>query len=221
MMDSYSVDFLVIGAHPDDYEIGCGGTLIKLIRRGYSVAGVVLTDGSAGAQGGVEVRKAEAQKAAEMLKLSHFEWLGMEDGSLTSREDLPFILAGLIRKYRPTTVISHYFEDKHPDHSSIGESLEKSIFLAMTRSRRLPGKPHACRNALGFVVDPLHVPKSRIVVDISDTFDAKMQLLKVYESQSEVVRFLTAANQTFGALFQVKAAELFYPYTIILKELFW
>jgi len=221
MMDSYEVDFLVIGAHPDDYEIGCGGTLIKLIRKGYSVAGVVITDGSAGAQGTVEERRAEAEKAASILKLRHFEWLDLEDGTLTSREDLPFILADLIRKYRPTTIISHYFEDRHPDHTSIGESLEKSIFLAMTRSRKFLGKPHVCRNVLGFVIDPLHVPKSRIVVDISDTFDAKMQLLKAYRSQSEVVQFVPAANQIFGALFQVKAAELFYPYTIILKELPW
>ena len=95
------VDILAIGAHPDDVELGCGGTLAKLIKSGKTVAIVDLTKGELGTRGTDETRKAEAEESSKILGISHRENLGMRDGFFQNDEEHKLKVVEIIRKYQP------------------------------------------------------------------------------------------------------------------------
>jgi bacillithiol biosynthesis deacetylase BshB1 len=124
------VDFLAIGAHPDDVELGCGGTLAKLIFEGKSVAVVDLTRGELGTRGTDETRAEEAKNASEILGISHRENLGMKDGFLENSQDYQMQLVKIIRKYRPEILFCNAIEDRHPDHAKAAKLVSDACFIA-------------------------------------------------------------------------------------------
>lgn len=124
------VDILAIGAHPDDVELGCGGTLAKMISAGKSVAVVDLTKGELGTRGTDETRKAEADESSRILGISHRENLGMKDGFFRNDEQHQLEVVKIIRKYRPEILFCNAPKDRHPDHGKGAKLVSDACFLS-------------------------------------------------------------------------------------------
>jgi len=209
------VRYLFIGAHPDDIDIWAGGFLLKLRKKAdVEITSVVLTDGTAGT-GGYEVRKAEAERAAEFLNVDNFEYVGLKDGTLCMMSELPMTIAKYIRKYKPDVLLTHTSNDRHPDHAAIGRCVKDALFLATVGVEGLEYEPHACNNTLLFTSDPTRMPEKRFYVDISDVYQEKAKLINIYQSQLWVIGPYLQLNQFYGQFIGVKAAEIFEVYQYV------
>lgn len=124
------IDVLAFGAHPDDVELSCSGTLAKLISEGKSVAIVDLTKGELGTRGTDETRFQESSEAAKILGISNRENLEMKDGFLNNSEEYQMRIVKMIRKYQPEIVFANALEDRHPDHAKAAKLVADSCFLA-------------------------------------------------------------------------------------------
>ena len=124
------VDILAIGAHPDDVELGCGGTLAKLIAEGKSVAVVDLTQGELGTRGTIVTRAAEAAEASKILGLKARENLKFPDGFILNTQEYQLEIVKKIRKYQPEIVFANAIEDRHPDHAKAAKLVSDACFLA-------------------------------------------------------------------------------------------
>ena len=124
------VDILAIGAHPDDVELGCGGTLAKLISEGKKVAIVDLTQGELGTRGTNVTRAQEAASASEILGISARENLKMKDGFILNSEEYQIQIVKMIRKYQPEIVLANAVDDRHPDHAKAAKLVSDACFLS-------------------------------------------------------------------------------------------
>ena len=124
------VDVLAIGAHPDDVELGCGGTIAKLISEGKKVAIIDLTEGELGTRGTNETRAQEAATASEILGISARENLKMKDGFIINSQEYQFRIIEMIRKYQPEIVLCNAIEDRHPDHAKAAKLVSDACFLS-------------------------------------------------------------------------------------------
>lgn len=123
-------DILAIGAHPDDVELGCGGTLAKLISEGKKVTVVDLTQGELGTRGTNITRAEEAKNASEILGISMRENLKMKDGFLQNSEEYQMQIVKMIRKYQPEIVFANAIDDRHPDHAKAAKLVSDACFLS-------------------------------------------------------------------------------------------
>lgn len=180
------VDFLAIGAHPDDVELGCGGTIAKLISEGKTVAVVDLTRGEMGTRGTDETRAEEARNASEILGVSSRENLGMKDGFLINSEENQITIVKMIRKYRPEIVFANAIEDRHPDHAKAAKLISDACFLS-----GLPKVETSLNGENQEAWRPKHIfhyiqwknIKPEFVVDISDVIDKKIKACLAYKTQ--------------------------------------
>ena len=124
------VDILAIGAHPDDVELGCGGTIAKLISEGKKVAIIDLTEGELGTRGTNETRAQEAATASEILGISARENLKMKDGFIINSQEYQFRIIEMIRKYQPEIVLCNAIDDRHPDHAKAAKLVSDACFLS-------------------------------------------------------------------------------------------
>ena len=124
------VDVLAIGAHPDDVELGCGGTIAKLISEGKKVAIIDLTEGELGTRGTNETRAIEAATASEILGISARENLKMKDGFIINSQEYQFRIIEMIRKYQPEIVLCNAIDDRHPDHAKAAKLVSDACFLS-------------------------------------------------------------------------------------------
>ena len=110
-------DILIFGAHPDDIELGCGGTILNEIEKGKTVGLVDLTAGELGTRGSVEKRKQESDNASKILGVDFRINLGMKDGFIKNDENGQYEIIKLIRKYQPDIIICNAPDDRHIDHA--------------------------------------------------------------------------------------------------------
>lgn len=177
---------LAIAAHPDDVELGCAGTLIKHVQAGQSVGILDLTEGELGSRGSVELRYQESKRAAELMGISIRENARMADGFFRNDEAHQRILIPYIRYYRPDIVIANALEDRHPDHSKGGKLIADSCFLAGLRKiesswkgkAQAPWRPKRVYH----MIQDRHI-EPNFIVDISTTFEKKMEAIRAYKSQ--------------------------------------
>jgi len=175
------LDMLVFAAHPDDAEIGMGGTIVKHSRAGHSVGIVDLTYAEMSSNGNVETRQREAAKASELLGLAVRENLGMPDRGLTAAPEQIAAMVAAIRKYRPRIVFAPYFVDRHPDHIACSRMAEEAVFNAKLR-KFIPELPAWTVDQLVFYfINDAHAPQ--ILVDIGEVQEIKMNALRAYGSQ--------------------------------------
>jgi bacillithiol biosynthesis deacetylase BshB1 len=127
------LDILAFGAHPDDVELGCSGTLAKEISLGKKVGIVDLTRGELGTRGSAEIRDAEAQKAGEILGISVRENLHMRDGFFVNDEKHQLEVIKMIRKYQPDIIICNAIDDRHIDHAKGSKLVSDACFLSGLR----------------------------------------------------------------------------------------
>jgi bacillithiol biosynthesis deacetylase BshB1 len=221
------VDFLAIGAHPDDVELGCGGTLAKLIFEGKSVAVVDLTRGELGTRGTDETRAEEAKNASEILGISHRENLGMKDGFLENSQDYQMQLVKIIRKYRPEILFCNAIEDRHPDHAKAAKLVSDACFIAGLKKieTELEGNSQGVwRPKQIFHYIQWKNIKPDFVYDISAFMDKKIEACLAYKTQfydpkskepitpiatKDFLESLTYRAQDLGRLSGVNFAEGF------------
>src|SRR5438093_1106359 len=190
MNDDRPLDVLAVGAHPDDVEIACGGTLAKLVRQGYRVGIIDLTDGEPTPNSpGPEVRLAEARRAAETLGVHIRVQLDLPNRRLFDTFEARVALAKEFRKYRPRLVLG--FGDKtplaSPDHWQAMQITDAAVFYArLTKwDDYFPGLPvHTISQQLYFrlAFEPQQMSGfcSHFVTDISDTLETKVEAVRCY-----------------------------------------
>ena len=136
------LDLLAIAAHPDDVELTCGGTLLKMAHKGYKTGILDLTEGEMGTRGTRETRAKEAAAAAKILEVSWRGTLGVPDSDVQPTRQNKLRLAKVIRELRPRTVIVPYWEARHPDHYRASTLGYEGCFLAGLKRLPLEGEPY-------------------------------------------------------------------------------
>jgi len=181
------LDILVLAAHPDDTELGCGGTVAKHIHNGYSVGIVDLTRGELGTRGTPEIRAAEAADAARILGVSVRDNLGLRDGFFQNDPEHQLSVITAIRKYRPSIVLANAVYDRHVDHGKGASLAHDACFLSglvKIETRDEHGQPQdAWRPKAVYHYIQSYFLKPDFVVDISDFWDVKMKSVRAFKSQ--------------------------------------
>jgi N-acetylglucosamine malate deacetylase 1 len=142
------LDILCIAPHPDDAEIGCGGSLARAKSEGKRTGILELTLGEMGSLGTPEIRLQEARDAAEILGLSFRGNLRWNDGEIQDSETLRLELAQVIRDLKPKTVLIPHETDRHPDHVGAARVSSSALHFAGLRKAKLTGKPHRVTRVL-------------------------------------------------------------------------
>jgi bacillithiol biosynthesis deacetylase BshB1 len=214
------LDLLVFGPHPDDLEIGLGGTIARHAAAGWHVGLCDLTRGEMGSNGTVEDRQREAETARAVLGADWRENLGWPDRGITGSRDQLDQVAALIRRWQPRTIAVPYWEDRHPDHPAASHVLTEAIFNSQLRRYPLEGDPWAPEWVCYYFIND-HGPIS-FAIDVSAHYEAKIQALDCYQSQFQPSaagsigtrltdpsfrRLITSRDGQFGALAGVAYAE--------------
>ena len=180
------VDVLAIGAHPDDVELGCGGTIAKLISEGKKVAILDLTQGELGTRGTNETRAIEAKNAAEILGISARENLKMKDGFLVNSEEYQLRIIKAIRTYQPEIVFCNAVDDRHPDHAKAAKLASDACFLSgliKIETEESGKKQEKWRPKQVFHYIQWKNLEPDFVIDISGFLDKKIESCLAYKTQ--------------------------------------
>ncbi len=180
------LDILAFGAHPDDVELGCGGTIAKEIKNGKAVGIVDLTRGELGTRGSADLRDIESRNAAEILGVSVRENLRMRDGFFVNDEENQIKVIEMIRKYRPEIVICNAIDDRHIDHGKGSKLVSDACFLSglMKIETQLDGKlQEAWRPGLVYHYIQWKNITPDFVVDITGFENIKVDAIMAYSSQ--------------------------------------
>src|SRR5258708_27272732 len=136
-----SLDYLVIAPHPDDAELGVGGTILLLQAQGARVGVLDLTDGEPTPFGSPEIRRRETDAATAVLNLAWRGNLGLTNRRLEADLAARAKLAGVLRELRPRVLFAPYWDDSHPDHVAATTLIEAARFWAKLTKSDLPGDP--------------------------------------------------------------------------------
>ncbi|MEL6625023.1 MAG: bacillithiol biosynthesis deacetylase BshB1 [Bacteroidota bacterium] len=203
------LDVLVFSAHPDDAELGVGGTVIKLVQQGKKVGLIDLTRGELGTRGSAEIRDKEAQDAGEIMGVHIRENLAFRDGFFVIDEAHKLAIIQKIRQYQPEIVITGAPEDRHPDHGRGSKLVREAAFLSGLRKIETvlngePQKEWRPKRLFFYIQDWSHTPD--FVVDITPFVETKKAAILAYSSQF------------FDPKYQAQTGE---PETYISNENFW
>jgi bacillithiol biosynthesis deacetylase BshB1 len=222
------VDILAFGAHPDDVELGCAGTLLRARAQGYRTAIVDMTRGEMASRGTAEQRDEESARASELLGLTARRNLNLGDGRLMDTQDNRDRVAAEIRRFKPTIILAPYSGDRHPDHDAAGRLVQAASFYARMRIRPLvdadtnaPLEAHSPALVLIYLMHELERPT--LVVDISEYQAQKMDIVRAYGSQflspmpsdyqfigaSDYIHAVESRGGYFGAMIQTAYGEPF------------
>jgi len=204
---------LAVGAHPDDIDIGCSGSIAKWIKEGAEVYYLVLTDGSKGSEDAkisnqelIKIRRAEQQKAADLLGVKKVFFLDFVDGELENTPALRKQIVKLIRQIKPTTVIcwdpAFYYDVgrntvNHPDHRIAGEATLDCVYPFARNARTFPElldeglESHVVGELLLF-----NFSGANYFVDITETIEKKLEALACHQSQfQDMEKFKTRIRE--------------------------
>lgn len=178
------LDYLIIAAHPDDAEISVGGTLAVLKAQGAAVGILDLTNGEPTPHGSPEIRRRETDAASAVLGVDWRGNLGLTNRALVADLEARRLLAGTIRQLKPRILLTHYWEDAHPDHVAASALVDAARFWSKLTRTDLPGEPHYPARVFYFLSLHLrlHVQPS-FVVDVSEHHETKMRAVACYHSQ--------------------------------------
>jgi bacillithiol biosynthesis deacetylase BshB1 len=220
--DTGAVDLLAIGPHPDDIEIGIGGTVDRHVALGYRVGMCDLTAGEMGSNGTVDERLAEAEAARQILGAAWRVNLRLPDRALGSHDDHARAIAGLVRRSRAKVVAVPYWSDRHPDHVAASQLLTDAVFNAGLRKYQADGDAWKPEWICYYFINDSAIPS--FVIDVSAHYETKRRALACHvtqftpASQDAVATRLTSStfqqliesrDAQFGALAGVPFAEGF------------
>jgi bacillithiol biosynthesis deacetylase BshB1 len=175
------LDLLAIAAHPDDVELTCGGTLLKMAERGYKTGILDLTAGEMGTRGTPETRAKEAAQAGKILRVAWRGVLGVPDSDVQASRQHKLQLAEAIRELRPRTVILPYWEARHPDHYNASTLGYEGCFLAGLKQLPLAGEPYRPFKILYSMAYADVRPT--FVVDITAQYERRKKAILAFGSQ--------------------------------------
>ena len=175
------IDILAIGAHPDDIELGCGGTIIKHVDQGLSIGIIDLTMGELGTRGSAKIRESESNNAKKILGVDFRKNLKWKDGFFENSEENVVSLIKEIRQYKPDIVITNAPSDRHPDHQRASDICLKACFLSglekIDTSQDIWRPKHVYHYIQFKHINP------DFVIDISEFIDRKIESVMAYKSQ--------------------------------------
>lgn len=221
------VDILAIGAHPDDIELSCVGTLLNAIDSGKRVGLVDLTQGELGTRGNAELRLEEAENARKLIGAEFRNNLKMRDGFFEESEENMLKIIEQIRYCQPTIVLANSIDDRHPDHGRAAKLIHRACFLSGLRKietnynnqNQSQWRPKAVYH---YIQDMNLEPD--VVVDISKNFDKKIEAIKCFSSQfhdpnskdpqtpltgEDFFEFIAGKSKTYGRHIGAEYAEMF------------
>ena len=176
------LDLLAIGAHPDDVDISCGGTLAVAASQGYSTGILDLTRGEMGTNGTPEIRAAEAAEAAKILSTKGRWNVGLPDGGINSHDAAQERrVVEWIRRLRPAIMLNHFPEDRHPDHVQASRIVERAWYLAGLARYEAAGEPFRPKARFYFASRVGFQPS--FVVDVSAVHEIKHRAMLAHRSQ--------------------------------------
>jgi len=181
-----NLDILVFGAHPDDIELGCAGTIMSHLDLGYRVGVIDLTRGELGTRGSAELRDKESEKASLLMGIKVRLNLGLKDGFFNNDEHTQLEIIKYIRKFKPKIVIANAKEDRHPDHGKASNLIKTCCFLSgltkvQTKFKKINQEPWRPNNL--FYYTQFNNVEPDFVVDISNYMNKKLDVVKCYSSQ--------------------------------------
>ncbi len=188
--ERFGIDALAVGPHPDDVEIFCGGTLLRLAELGYSTGVLDLTRGELASHGTAEQRAREAEAASAVLGVRFRENLGLPDGFVSSgafrdSADGSQLRSAVeaLRRRRPELLLLPWIEDRHPDHGAAGALLTRAVFFAGLRrfDTAASNEPFAPRHVLYYPMRHRLVPS--FIVDTSGVWTRKLEAIACHASQ--------------------------------------
>ena len=180
------LDILAFGAHPDDVELGCAGTLLGAIAEGKKVGVIDLTKGELGTRGSISQRLSEAQLASEVIGLTIRENLEMADGFFINNKEHQLIIIETIRRFQPSIIFCNAPEDRHPDHGRAASLVAEAAFLSGLK--KIQTIHNGVAQEAWRPTQVFHYIQSRnltpnFVVDISKHIEKKMEAILAYSSQ--------------------------------------
>jgi bacillithiol biosynthesis deacetylase BshB1 len=219
---SETVDILFFGAHPDDVELSCGGTVAKCVKDGLRVGIVDLTRGEMGTRGTPQTRKKEAHGAARALGATFRQQLDFGDGNLQTGRAQELELIDLLRLRRPRIVVVSYPDERHPDHARTGQLVTDASFYAGLRALETGAPAHRPQAVLYYLQNYMFTPS--FIVDVTPHWKTKMRSIAAYKSQfhdpkskepqtfisdPKFLEMIEARGRHFGALIGVDYGEAY------------
>jgi bacillithiol biosynthesis deacetylase BshB1 len=222
-----NLDILAIGAHPDDVELTCSGTIAKAVKNGCKVGILDLTEGELGTRGNNVIRAKEAKAAADILGCVR-ENLSLPDGNIELTRANKLKVIQVFRKYRPKLILIPHFAERHPDHVSAHHLCREAWFYSGLRKieTKLNGKkqePWRPKNYFNYMQWQEFTPS--FIVDITDVFEQRMKAIKAHASQfhdpsstepqtllsqQSFLDFVETRAKNYGYAIGVKYGEPFY-----------
>jgi bacillithiol biosynthesis deacetylase BshB1 len=211
---------LVVAPHPDDAELGMGGTIVKLARQGHRVHIVDMTNGEPTPHGSPEIREKEWTAAAKVLRISRSN-LGLKNREVQHTIEARHKLAAVIREHRADWIFAPYPTDAHPDHVAVTRIAEDARFDAKLTKSSIPGEPYYPKRVIYYFCTHLRLNFTpNFCIDITDTLDQKIESVLCYKSQfigasghvPEMVKSITAY---FGSRIGTAHAEPFFTHEML------
>jgi bacillithiol biosynthesis deacetylase BshB1 len=224
------LDILTFSPHPDDVELGCGGSLILAADAGLRVAIADLSEGEMASRGTSEQREREKQRAAALLGLCARFSMSLPDTEIGTDTAHRLPIIQLIREIRPRIVLAPYWSDRHPDHAAAGKLVQEACFFAGV-SKIGEGYPHRPERVYYYMLHHPFTPS--FVMDVSSVWERKMAAVAACGSQvqaegsgletalsrPEYLRFIEAQAIYYGAMIGAAYGEPFYsPGPVPLRE---
>lgn len=175
------LDILVLAAHPDDAELGCGGTILKHVAMGKKVGVIDFTRGELGTRGTIETRFQEAADSGKILGLSARENLGLPDGFFKNEREHQLEVVKAIRKYQPEIVLANARHDRHPDHGRGSDLAFEACFLSGLTKIETGQAAWRPKQVYHYIQSQFITPD--FVVDVSDFWQKKMDAIRAFKTQ--------------------------------------
>ena len=213
-----ALDWLCLAPHPDDAEIGAGGTLIRLARAGKAVGILEMSRGEMGTQGTPQERAAECIEAARIMGLAWRGQLGLPDGGLADLPGEAQALATALRAVRPRVLVVPHHLDRHPDHFGTYQLAKRAIHLAALKKADVQGEPWRVQRVLLYQGNA--DIRANILVDVGEVMDTWEAAIRAHTSQfsggyvsetvtPEIIERRKGRLTYWGTLLRVKYAEPF------------
>jgi bacillithiol biosynthesis deacetylase BshB1 len=220
------LDVLAFGAHPDDVELSCSGTLLKLKDEGYKIGIVDLTAGELGTRGTINTRKEESDASSKILGIDSRENLNLGDGWFENNQENKLKVIQAIRRYKPNIIFANATDDRHPDHPRAAQLLKDAFFLSgLKKIETFDNKllQDAWRPKHLFHYIQYRYINPDFIVDVTPYFETKMKAIMSFKSQfyesgkksdtlissKKFLDFINGRSHEMGSAIQVKHGEGF------------
>ena len=220
------LDVLAFGAHPDDVELSCSGTLLKLKEEGSKIGVVDLTMGELGTRGTVDTRKKESDASSKILNIDVRENLDLGDGWFENNQENKLKVIQAIRKYQPTIIFANAIDDRHPDHPRAAKLLNEAFFLSglkkiETQDNGITQDIWRPKHLFNYI--QYRYIKPDFVVDVTPYYETKMKAILSFKSQfyepgkesdtlissKKFLDFIKGRSHEMGSSIQVEHGEGF------------